>query len=115
MKNKKQFKISNKIKLTIAVCIILLLLLILFANKNRLFKTQKLANNEYAVTINNVTLDISNLITTEPNTPVLGAGMIPIKWDKSIGEWVLTDKQDPNWYNYKSGAPATIMLSNRLL
>lgn len=108
--------INNKIKLTIAVGILLLLLLIiLFANRNKLLKTQKLANSEYSVTINTTTIDISKVVTNEPNVPVLGAGMIPVKWNEQDNVWQVTTKEDPEWYNYSRGNLATVMLSDRLL
>ncbi len=110
---KFKIKVINKIKIVIAVCILLLLLLtILFANKSKLFKANTLASNEYNVTINETSIDITNVTTAEPNPPVLGAGMIPIKWNESLGEWTITNKDDSNWYDYSKGIPATIMLSN---
>ncbi len=105
--------ITNKTKLIIGVAIILLLLIVLILNKNKLYKTQQLATNEYTVSINNTTIDISNVITAEPNVPVLGAGMIPIKWNEENKMWEITSKD--NWYDYSKGIPATMMLSDRLL
>lgn len=119
MKNKNvgtssaRLKITNKIKIIIAVCILLLLLLIiLFANRSKLFKTNKLANNEYSVTINTTTIDISQITTNEPNTPILGAGMIPIRWNKLDNVWEITTKDDAQWYNYSTGNLPTVMLSD---
>ena len=40
------------------------------------------------------------------NTPNLGEGMTPIKWDETansgIGDWVETDGSDPDWYDYEN-------------
>ena len=34
------------------------------------------------------------------NTPNLGEGMTPIKWDKTKNDWVETNGSDPEWYDY---------------
>ena len=34
------------------------------------------------------------------NTPNLGEGMTPIKWDETKNDWVETNGSDPEWYNY---------------
>ena len=34
------------------------------------------------------------------NTPNLGEGMTPIKWDEAKNDWVETNGSDPEWYNY---------------
>ena len=34
------------------------------------------------------------------NTPNLGEGMTPIKWDKTKNDWVETTGNDPDWYDY---------------
>ena len=40
------------------------------------------------------------------NTPNLGEGMTPIKWDETAsngaGDWVETEGSDPDWYDYKN-------------
>ena len=36
------------------------------------------------------------------NTPNLGEGMTPIKWDDSANDWVETDGSDPDWYDYEN-------------
>ena len=40
------------------------------------------------------------------NTPNLGEGMTPIKWDETAnsgaGDWVETDGSDPDWYDYSA-------------
>lgn len=111
MKNK--INITNKIKIVIAVIILLLLLLvILIVNRGKLFKTSKIANNEYNVSINETKIDISRVVTNEPNTPIIGAGMIPVKWNENNGVWEITSKEDPEWYNYSKGKLANVMLSD---
>lgn len=111
MKQAKR-KLTNKIKLIIVVSIILLLLVILFANRNKILKLNQMAGVGYNVTINQITIDISNVITSTPNVPVLGAGMIPIKWNENAGVWEITTPNDSNWYDYSSGKYANIMLSD---
>ena len=34
------------------------------------------------------------------NTPKLGSGMTPIKWDETKNDWVETNGSDPEWYDY---------------
>ena len=34
------------------------------------------------------------------NTPNLGEGMTPIKWDKTKNDWEETTGSDPEWYDY---------------
>ena len=40
------------------------------------------------------------------NTPNLGEGMTPIKWDETAnsgaGDWVETEGNDPEWYDYEN-------------
>ena len=36
------------------------------------------------------------------NTPNLGEGMTPIKWDETKNDWVNTTGSDPEWYDYTS-------------
>ena len=36
------------------------------------------------------------------NTPNLGEGMTPIKWDDSAKDWVETEGSDPEWYDYSA-------------
>ena len=36
------------------------------------------------------------------NTPNLGEGMTPIKWDENANDWVETDGSDPDWYDYSA-------------
>lgn len=62
--------------------------------------------------------EATNIITDKPNSPQLSEEMIPIKWN---GEnWIITTKDDPEWYNYisqtkdvdKTSKWANIMLSD---
>ena len=109
--SKGKNKINRK-KLIIAVLIILLLLIILFTNRNKLNKNNPIAMSEQQVTINGVSIPIDNLISSTPNVPVLGAGMIPIKWNSTVGVWEITTQDDTSWYDYASGNYANIMLSD---
>ena len=36
------------------------------------------------------------------NTPNLGEGMTPIKWDSNTNDWVETTGNDPEWYDYSA-------------
>ena len=36
------------------------------------------------------------------NTPNLGEGMTPIKWDDSAKDWIETEGSDPEWYDYSA-------------
>ena len=36
------------------------------------------------------------------NTPNLGEGMTPIKWDENANDWVETEGSDPDWYDYSA-------------
>ena len=112
MKNIKKTKQVNKTKITIAVAIILLLLIILFANRSKILNRKKMALNNYEVTINETIIDLSKVITNEPNAPVLGAGMIPIKWNSTTSMWQITTTKDAEWYDYSKGLCATVMLSD---
>ena len=47
------------------------------------------------------------------NRPELTEGMIPVKYDTTKGKWVITNIDDINWYNYKTGKQwANVMLSD---
>lgn len=97
MKKKK----LNK-KIIIALVIIAILLLILLSQS--IIKSQnkrKLALSENTP---------NEAILAEPNIPVISAGMIPVKMDG--GNLVITTKEDTNWYDYKNGKPAYIMLND---
>ena len=45
-------------------------------------------------------LDTDNNIISRVQTPDLGEGMTPIKWNESTSTWVQTTSSDPEWYNY---------------
>ncbi len=48
------------------------------------------------------------------NSPRLGEGMIPIKYDETQNSWVITNENDPEWYHYETENKkwANIMLSD---
>ena len=109
--NKFKIKLLHK-KLFVVALIALFVIIFAFTRINKISKTNKVASSEYSVTINKTTIDISKVITNEPNEPMLGAGMIPIKWDTTQKMWQITTKDDPTWYDYSNGNLATIMLSD---
>ena len=43
------------------------------------------------------------------NTPNLGEGMTPIKWDETANDWVETAGSDKNWYDYSEKKWANAM------
>lgn len=108
--------INNKKKfisiLAIFIVLILLFIIILKNNRENILKRNSLAKNEYEVDLNGISISLDNVISKEPNIPVLGAGMIPIKWDEDAGTWTITTTTDDSWYNYSEGKYANIMLSN---
>ena len=100
MQKKKQHKPIKKIILLTILAILLLLLIfvediIKLTNSN---KTALLENTPSQTSI------------VEPNIPVLSAGMIPIKWNGT--NFVITTQEDKDWYDYKNGKPAYIMLND---
>ena len=46
------------------------------------------------------------------NTPKLGNGMTPIKWDDNAKDWVETDGSDPDWYDYSAKEWANVKTSD---
>lgn len=115
MKNKKNIKKQKvyKIRRISAVVLIVLGIFLLIFGVQRRNKIQKLAVGENALEIGGSDLDLSQVLGEEPNPPLLGAGMIPIKWDENQGMWVITTANDKDWYNYSEGKWANVMLSNR--
>ncbi len=113
MKNNKITKNKykkRKIAIISIIAIILLCLITLITKSN----IQKIAQNgyEYTVSIGKENINISNVITTEPNTPIIGAGMIPIKWNETTSMWEITTTQDSDWYDYSKGLCANMMLND---
>ncbi len=110
VKNLKQQKIYRRRRTALVVVLIALLALIvaIYATNNKLKTTAEVGNS---VAINGFNIDISKVISADPNPPVVGAGMIPIKWDESIKMWVITTEDD--WYDYEQGKWANVMLSDR--
>lgn len=64
----------------------------------------------------NFQLILSNEVTnpTVVNAPKLVDGMIPVKWDNSLGKWVITTSEDELWYNYDKNVKrwANVMMSD---
>ena len=49
------------------------------------------------------------------NAPVLSNGMVPVKWIGGISSWVVTEEDDPEWYNYENNKWANVMLRDGLV
>ena len=112
MKNKESMqKIykRRKIAFVTILAIVLLCLIISLLNKNKL---RKIAQEGSMLKLGAQEVDISNITSNEPNVPVVGAGMIPIKWNSSINMWQITTTSDKEWYNYEEGNYANVMLSD---
>lgn len=111
IQNIKQQKIYRRRRTTLVVALILLVALVvaIYASTNPKTKT---ANNDSLININGGTIDISKITSEEPNPPVVGAGMIPIKWDENASAWVITTVDDEDWYDYSTGKWANVMLSD---
>lgn len=110
VRNLKQQKIYKRRRTAFAVALVALLGLIIaiYATNSTPKTTAELGNS---VDIQGLSIDISKVISVDPNPPVVGAGMIPIKWDDNIKSWVITNQND--WYDYSKGNWANIMLSDR--
>ena len=72
----------------------------------------------YNITIENgeVKSGTEKIIINEPNSPKLGEGMIPIKWENN--NWVICSKNDPEWYDYinqEEGEDGTSKWANIML
>lgn len=112
MKLRKVNKKQNKKKAIIIAILILVILAILLIHNN-ISKIGKKANNENELQLGNITIDITKVTSEDPNPPVIGAGMIPIKWNEEKGMWEITTKEDPDWYDYENDKWANVMLSDR--
>ncbi len=107
---------QKKTKTIIMIGILLLILIsisILALNKTKSIQKpiNQLAQAQYTTTIGSQTFDITNAVL-EANEiiPTISAGMIPVKWDGA--NWVITTKEDEEWYNYEQGKTAYIMLND---
>ncbi len=93
---------KNK-KILISVIIIIALLLLLILSKNIINIQNKNKQNLLGNTAQETEFG-------EPNVPIISAGMIPIK---PYGDsFVITTKNDNDWYDYSQGKPAYIMLND---
>ncbi len=111
VRNLKQQKIYRRRRTALIVLLVALIALIvaIYATNSTLKTTAEVGNN---IDIKGRSIDISNVISAEPNPPVVGAGMIPIKWDDGIEMWVITTANDKEWYDYSKGKWANVMLSD---
>lgn len=117
MKNKrniKQQKIYKRRRIAF-VFILILLAIILFLSIKSNLSLRKIAKGENALNIEGEALDLSKVLSQEPNPPSIGAGMIPVKWNEQKAMWEITTVNDSEWYNYKEGKWANVMLSDRIL
>lgn len=109
-----QKKNKGKYIVTIALIILIILLSIVILKKtsksNKIDEIKLETAGMTTINIGNATIDVTNQIALTPNKPVLSAGMIPIKYKD--GYWVITTSEDPEWYDYKNGKMANIMLND---
>lgn len=49
------------------------------------------------------------------NKPMVSKGMMPVVYDESTDNWVVTTEDDENWYDYANGKWATVMLMDELV
>ena len=82
-KNKTKQKVYMRRRILAVVLVVLSIFLLIFVIQKR-GKIQKLALGEDALEIGGITLDVSKVLSEDPNPPAVGAGMIPIKWNESI-------------------------------
>ena len=112
VRNLEQQKIYRRRRTALLVVLIAIFALIvaIYATNSTPKTTADVGNS---INLKGVNIDISKVISVDPNPPVVGAGMIPIKWDENQGMWVITTANDKDWYNYSEGKWANVMLSNR--
>lgn len=112
VKNLKQQKIykRRRVSLLVAVALLATLIVIIYATTNNSNRVATIEGN--VVYINGDSIDISKVISTEPNPPAIGAGMIPIKWNENASMWEITSKDSNDWYDYSNGKWANVMLSD---
>ena len=78
---------------------------------NKITPMQEMATVEYTSIIGQAEYDITNLVLNDREIiPTISAGMIPIKWNGE--QWVITTKEDIDWYDYANGKPAYMMLND---
>ena len=56
--------------------------------------------------------DVNEGYNGAPNKPKLTEGMIPVKYNETIGKWVITNEDDEEGYNYNNKQWANVMLSD---
>ena len=108
-KTKQKIYVRRRI---VCIALVLLMVLLIFFNIKNKNKIQKIALGGNALYIAGEQIDISRVISSEPNAPTLGAGMIPIKWNATAEMWQITTASDTEWYNYANGKWANVMLSD---
>ncbi len=106
IKNRKKNKF---ILILVAIAILFVLFLI---TRTKIMKKNIVAKSEYEISLNGMSISLDNVISKTPNVPVVGAGMIPIKWNDNANMWEITTSKDSNWYDYSAGKFANVMLSD---
>lgn len=93
-------KINKRIIIAITIIAILLILLL----SQTIIQSQ---NKKRLALLENTP---GEAVEVKPNIPIVSAGMIPVKWNGN--EFVITTKEDTDWYNYREGKPAYVMLND---
>ena len=121
---KKSFSDKGITLIALSVTVVLLLIIAsvtisTVASNNGIIQKMKESRNEYIDDANQKIADLNRLDnnlnegfdeTRKVNKPRLSKGMIPIKWNGS--NWVVTDENDSNWFDYSEKKWANVMLSD---
>ena len=121
---KKSFSDKGITLIALSVTVVLLLIIAsvtisTIASNNGIIQKMKESRNEYIDDANQKNADLNRLDnnlnegfdeTRKVNKPRLSKGMIPIKWNGS--NWVVTDENDSNWFDYSEKKWANVMLSD---
>ncbi len=102
---------SMTVLVTVVILSFVIILLSVFAIANSIRKNQlrtelkiKEVYEQDVILSDTIKADGSYNEEKGVNTPNLGEGMIPIKWDENLnsgnGNWVITTAEDSEWYDY---------------
>ena len=114
---------SMTVLVTVVILSFVIILLSVFAIANSIRKNQlrtelkiKEVYEQDVILRDTIKADGSYNEEKGVNTPNLGEGMIPIKWDENLnsgnGNWVITTAEDSEWYDYNEKQWANVMLSD---
>ncbi len=114
---------SMTVLVTVVILSFVIILLSVFAIANSIRKNQlrtelkiKEVYEQDVILSDTIKADGSYNEEKGVNTPNLGEGMIPIKWDENLnsgnGNWVITTAEDSEWYDYNEKQWANVMLSD---